>query len=46
MTVIEKEIERCKEILPTLKGNQELQEAMEDRIDILKMKAESIQSDI
>lgn len=45
MTVIEKELARCEQILPTL-TDDDLTYAMEERIEVLKMTAESTQSDI
>jgi hypothetical protein len=45
MAVIETEMKRCKEIVPTL-TDDDLIEAMEDRIDVLQMTADSISSDI
>ena len=45
MTVIEYEIERCQNLTKLLKDD-DLVNALNDRIDILKYKKESIESDI
>jgi len=45
MMVIEKEVERCKGLLKKV-TDEDLATALEERIEILEMSAESIQNDV
>lgn len=46
VSVIEKEIERCEGLIDMLEGNEQLQNALKDRVEVLEMQKESITSDI